>query len=158
MKEEIRKEARNYAWNYFQFHAEQRLKTFHFYIIIAAILTGGYITLLTDNNFPYKSWSSVLAFLLSFISFVFWRIERRNHQLVKNAEKALRHLDESWELTSDDKVLEIFKCDEEAMNNKKLFPWIGGKLRYSRCFNLVFLAFGTLGLVSGITIICIYIT
>lgn len=158
MNEEIRKEARNYAWNYFQFHAEQRLKTFHFYLIIAAILTGGFITLLTDDNFPYKSWSSVLAFFLSFISFVFWRIERRNHQLVKNGEKALRHLDESWELTSDDKILEIFKCDDEVMKNKKLFPGIGLKLRYSMCFNLVFLAFGTFGLVSGITIICIYIT
>lgn len=158
MDEEIRKESRNYAWSYFHFHAEQRLKTFNFYLIIATILTGGLITLLTDDNFPYKIWSSILAFLLTFISFIFWKLERRNHQLVKNGEDALKHLDKNWELAGDDKVLEIFERDEEAMRNKKLFPIIGPRLRYSSCFNMVFLIFGTLGLLLGAIIICIYIT
>lgn len=33
MSDQDREQLWDYAWNYFSFHAEQRLKTFHFYLI-----------------------------------------------------------------------------------------------------------------------------
>ena len=149
MDDNTRNEARDYAWKYFQFHAEQRLKTFNFYLIIATVLSGGLFSILTNDTFPYKQWCSLLGFLLFFISFIFWRLERRNRQLVDNGEMALKHLDSQWNLSDEHKSLEIFERDNEAMEYIHFIPKVGIRLRYSICFNLVYFTFGIFGFVIG---------
>jgi len=32
---------RKYAWDYFEYHADQRMKTFNFFIVMAGLLAGG---------------------------------------------------------------------------------------------------------------------
>jgi hypothetical protein len=34
------KEQRDYAWNYFQIHASQRMSSFNFFVVIAALLSS----------------------------------------------------------------------------------------------------------------------
>ena len=35
------KEKREYAWNYFELHARQRMAVFNYFVLIAALLTAG---------------------------------------------------------------------------------------------------------------------
>ena len=47
-------EHRNYVWNYFQLHASQRMTTFNFFVVIAALLTAG-LARTFDKDYPYHS-------------------------------------------------------------------------------------------------------
>jgi hypothetical protein len=78
---------RTYAWSYFAYHADQRMKTFNFFLIVAGLLAGGITTLLRDGG-DWR-WVSLLGGVLTVLSLVFWKIDHRNKQLVRNGEAAL---------------------------------------------------------------------
>jgi len=88
MDENIKKELREQAWSYFVIHAEQRLKTFHFYLIFSTLIAGGVVTLLKNEESCLKGVATV-SFLLPFISFIFWKLDIRNKQFIKHAEEAM---------------------------------------------------------------------
>ena len=43
---------RNYAWSYFAYHADQRMKTFNFFLVAAGLLSSGIATLFKGNTAP----------------------------------------------------------------------------------------------------------
>lgn len=88
MDNELQKELREYAWNYFSLHAEQRLKTFHFFVILSTVITGAVLTIIKD--FKNVEYAAPLAFLLPIFSFVFWKLDLRNKELIKHGENALK--------------------------------------------------------------------
>jgi hypothetical protein len=83
---------RDYAWNYFEVHAQQRLQLFEFYITISTATLAGFFALLQVAS--ARPLVCLVAFALSFFSFIFWKLESRTRALVKNGEDALKHLDE----------------------------------------------------------------
>lgn len=142
---------REYAWNYFALHAEQRLKTVHLYIVLVAVLIAGFISALnyTENH----SWLCVFGFLLLFLSFVFGRLDGRNKQLVRNGENALKYLDEqeSLEKNSDKPhILQIFAYDDYMLSQPANGPLLRTSVTYSRFLTFVFWGLGLLGLGTGI--------
>jgi hypothetical protein len=144
---------RQYVWNYFQLHASQRLTTFNFYIIIATVVATGYVTLLSEDHLPILG--ITLGLLLTFLSFIFWKLDTRNKQLIKNAEDALKLLEEEYAKEKDGKpnILRIFTYEEYQTNiiKRRRSFWIWKKYySYSNCFNLVFLTFGALGILAAI--------
>jgi len=148
---------RGYAWNYFAMHADQRLKTFGFYLTLATIIVGAFATILKNGgggiNWKYLS---VLPFLLSFMTFIFWKFELRNKQLVRNGEEALEHLDTLLPLentNAEPHVLRIIARDAYFSGQAKESPHKRG-WTYSRCFKAVFLVFGIAGLIVGL--ICVF--
>ncbi len=81
------------AWRHFAIHAEQRLKMFQFYITISTALLGGGVLLIRTGQ---NAFGLLLpSFFASFFSFVFWKLEIRTRNLVKNAEDAIKYLDQS---------------------------------------------------------------
>src|ERR1051326_8232066 len=82
---------RTYAWSYFAYHADQRMKTFNFFLIVAGLLAGGITTLLRDGGDP--RWVCPLGVVLTMLSLIFWKLDQRNRQLVRNGETAIKHLD-----------------------------------------------------------------
>ena len=60
---------REYAWDYFAVHAEQRLKAFHFYILLSTAIIGGFGLLIRNGEF--HKWMALFGLLLLFFSFVF---------------------------------------------------------------------------------------
>lgn len=151
MDAEERKEYREYAWNYFSVHANQRMGAFQFYITLSTAILGGAVLMAGSNE--DRKWSAVLFLLLPFLSFVFWKLDQRTRGLVKNAERALVHLDCIFLLNrqdSDKGALALFDNDEKAcakMNSK--WP-LCGYFSYSRCFQYVFIAVALLGFAGGI--------
>src|SRR6266853_2054763 len=142
---------REYAWNYFALHAEQRLKAFHFFIILATTILGGFLLLFRYGQ--SHKWTAVLGILLALLSFVFWKLDVRTRTLVKNGEDALKFLDAQHGLPNIDGVphpLRMFSRDDYLTNRSPFFPLLTGHFSYLRCFNYVFVVFALIGLVGGI--------
>ncbi len=154
---------RNYLWNYFQLHASQRLTTFKFYITISTIVFTGYVAILGASFIPILA--IPLGLILGLLSAIFWKLDSRNKQLIKNAEEALRYLesipDFSDSIQANNKVasvLKIFTYEEEQTNrmrkNKSFWLW-RNVYSYSKCFNAVFVIFGILGFLGAVYAIAI---
>jgi len=141
------KDQREYAWKYFALHAEQRLKTFHFFIILSAILSGAIFTIMKDvSNIVY---AIPMCYLISFLAFIFWKLDQRNKELIKHSENVLKSIETCFELQCDN-IPNLFK-DEGKKNNKNKFfiPLINSRWSYSNCFNWIFFIFGISGFISA---------
>ena len=147
---------RGYALKYFEIHAEQRLIAFRFFVTFA-IAIGGALTyfLRTEES----SWLSAgLGFLLSFLAVVFWMLDVRTRNLVKNGENALKYLDERCGLSKPDlepHVLALFTRDDYIRDeNRSWRKFSCGKISYTLCFKIVFVVVFAIGLIVGMT--CAY--
>ena len=153
---------RQYVWNYFQFHASQRLITFNFYIVISTAIAAGYIVTVGMNSI--RMLAILLGFIISLLSFLFWKLDVRNKQMIKNAEEALKYLEAltyTPRNTKESNVLKIFTYEEEQTNrmkrSKSFWPW-KNHYSYSKCFNIVFAVFGILGFFGVVYAIAISFT
>jgi len=143
-----------YVWCYFQLHAEQRLKTFEFYIVMATVLLSGYGVSLKETDL--KPISVVLGILLTILSFVFWKLDIRNKQLIKNAEQALKTIENeclpenSGDTPNIFKLLNYddFKTKQEKEKTSRFF-W-QKHFSYSKCFNTMFFVFAILGIIASL--------
>jgi hypothetical protein len=88
------KEARSYAWNYFALHADQRMKLFNFFLVLSGLILGAFPAV--RNMAPGLKVVALLPSFLVLSAFIFWRLDERTRRLVKNAEAALKFLDERW--------------------------------------------------------------
>lgn len=143
------------AWDYFQLHSSQRLTTFNFYLVISSVVTAGLVSTF-QKNFGFPQAGVLLGFFLSFFSFTFWVLDRRNRQLIKNAEAALRFFEEQYvpanNPNDEPHVIKIFSKDEftvsKSRRNKSILFW-KKHYSYSDCFKLVFLSFGSIGIIGS---------
>jgi hypothetical protein len=141
---------RNYTWSYFEFHAEQRLKTFHFFVTLAAALVGAFVLLMRYG--AASKWMATLGFLLALLTFVFWKLDVRNRGLIKNAESALKFLDAQHNFPNVDGVphpLRLFTRDDHFTDSAPRYPLWSGFFSYSRSFEWIFLVFAIAGLCSA---------
>jgi hypothetical protein len=140
---------RKQAWDYFSTHASQRMTIFNFYIVLSSLTATSYFaSFKSDSNLgPARP---ALGMLLCLFAFIFWKLDQRNKFLIKNAEQALRHFENS---DSSEDVTKVFTYEEMKTNTKqvkgfgKLLFW-RLHLSYSDCFNLVFLVFFGVGFVG----------
>ena len=99
-----------YSWNWFKYHAQQRLIAFHYFLIIVGIIGVGYIQ--SGRDIFLKS---LLCFLGMVISFAFFKLEIRNEGLVNFARDELDKLD-------DDIGVEIRKKDKQEKEKQYKVP------------------------------------
>lgn len=142
------------AWNYFSLHAEQRLKTFHFFIIFCAVIVGGLVSCL-KSEVDYRICATMSLFLPSF-SYIFYKLDQRNKQLIKHGENALKFLESQYDFDDDDDYphkLKIFTCEEhltkQLKSQKGIYPF-GALFTYSTCINSVLVVFGLSGLIASL--------
>jgi hypothetical protein len=153
MDKDLQNALREYAWKYFSLHAEQRLKTFHFFVILSTVLTGAILTLAKDT--VYVGYASPLAYLLAVFSFVFWKLDVRNKELIKHGENALKNLEDQLNIQATGQQPEpvlLFSHEEWSTNSKLRFPQVplmSAHMSFSDCFNVIFSVFGIGGFVLG---------
>ena len=145
---------RESAWRHFAIHAEQRLKMFQFYITIStALLGGGVLVFRTGQNAIALT---LLSFLAFFFSFVFWMLEIRTRKLIKNAEDAIKYLDDRYEIPDVDgqpSPIMLFTRDDFQTRRSKRRSVLS-HFSYYKCFVLVFAVIGilgVLGMIYGVT-------
>jgi Ca2+/Na+ antiporter len=158
MDKESLKEMREYVWNYFIAYAEARLSTFRFYLVFCTILIAG---LAAISGTSEKWLASSLALLLSFLSFIYWKVDIRHKELINHAEQALEYLEKKFPLPKGEKqphVLQLFYSEAERSKSYKRFPKHfspNAYFSYSTSVNLVFWAFGLGGVIAAIVLLMI---
>lgn len=142
-----RRDLLKYAWDYFHFHASQRLTTFNFYLVICGLIIAGYATALKESrDIPI---ALLLGLVLTLMSFVFWKLDRRNRQLIWNAEEALKVLEDKFDVEEGQSPIRIFRYEEDQSKSKKQaarVPRCWPRLfTFSVCFGIVCVTFAALG-------------
>ncbi len=84
--DEIAKQARDYAWQWFALHAAQRMQTFNFFLVATAFLVAAYAGLIEKYPIP----AGLVALLGAWLAYWFNRLDYRNRELVKAGEAALK--------------------------------------------------------------------
>lgn len=79
-----------YAWNFFDFHAKQRMTMFNYFLILVGFVISAYATLLKDG---YCLASTFLAGVGAALALMFQFLDRRNEELVHVAESVLVSLE-----------------------------------------------------------------
>jgi hypothetical protein len=150
------KEMREYTWNYFIAFANARLSTFRFYLIFCTIAVAGIAALLNTN----ETWLAIsLCLILSFLSFIYWKVDIRHKSLIKHAEEALVFLEKEFplpEIENQPHVLQLFYSEAEREKKYRRFPkYFSPKAHfsYSTSVNLVFGTFGLGGIIVATALI-----
>src|ERR1700730_14027365 len=81
----------DYAWKWFSYHADQRVKMFNFMLIVFGIFAAGVVSAL-DKNLPNVVTSS-LCFFAAGLAVIFIFLDRRNRDLVWLGQDVLTHLE-----------------------------------------------------------------
>ena len=84
-EDELNKEARDHAWNWFALHAAQRMQSFNFFLIATAFLVAAYASILDKR----PTAAIGVALLGAWLAVLFNRLDRRTRQLVNAGESAL---------------------------------------------------------------------
>jgi hypothetical protein len=79
-----------YAWDWFSYHAQQRLTAFNFFLILMSAAVLGY-TQAVNNGLP--ALGAALGLLGSFVALAFWAMDVRNEELVCCGRAALDELE-----------------------------------------------------------------
>jgi hypothetical protein len=148
-----REETREYVWNYWSFHADERLRTFHFYILVVTVLVAGTLAYLKDARTPILACIGGIA--LPIVSFVFWRLDCRVRTMIHRAESILKSIEESIPTDVVAKRLRLFRTQEnrhEAQKrlNRRGKSWLYREWNYPRsfydCFKWIFITFSAMGI------------
>lgn len=138
------KRSLDYAFKYFEIHANQRMTVFNFFLLLAGGLSGGIgASLIGANIFPLSG--LFLSGLLLMLSLVFYKLDRRTSFLIKHAESAL----EKGEKHTISPPCRLVGSEADAFRT-----WQGGKSflsnawSYSKCFAVVFVGAAVVGLVG----------
>lgn len=83
-----------HLWRYFALHAQQRISVFNFFVVLSGVIAAGIGGALQAGR-PLILLVVVLGLLLALLSFVFWRLDQRNSDLIKISERALRKGEEA---------------------------------------------------------------
>lgn len=144
------------AWDYFQMHASQRLTTFNFYLVISSLITTTLFSTF-QKDYQFYCIRVIPGLLLIFVSFVFWKLDIRNKELIEIAEASLKFFEANNQIKDSGNrphIAKVFSREEYETNrkriNKRKFSFWENHFSYSDCFNLVFICFGIVGILGTI--------
>lgn len=84
-----------YAWNWFQYHASQRLTAFNFFLILVGLISVSYVQAVEHG------WIGVgvaIGVLGALVSFGFWALDIRNEELIACGWNALLEIEKSTDV------------------------------------------------------------
>ncbi len=153
------KDLHEHAWKHFTVHAQQRLTSFHFYLLLCTVICGGVLAMVKE--FPNPLFAAFLALLLPLLSIVFQKLDNRNQELIEHSERALIFLESQLALKDDPHgrphVLKVFTAEDLATARLESQPrWLyvfPRHFKYGRCFTWVFWGTGILGCVLFVVLL-----
>lgn len=130
------------AWEHFKFHAEQRTRMFHFFLISIGLLLNAFVVV-HGTDAADRRVSTSLLMLGGIFSTLFFTLDVRNTQLLESGEALLRKLEEEnlypaseWYERTDDGAVRLGLLSRDAVlknHTKNTAP-----LRYHVLFRWVF--------------------
>jgi len=104
------KDGKDYAWNWFVYHAGQRIVAFQIFLIFFGALAVGLSYSLEHHNFSLIRAISLAA---AFISFAFLILEYRNEKLVQIGRNALKKVEASEGFKNLPQEFKLLHIDEK---------------------------------------------
>ena len=128
-----------HAWRYFEYHAQQRITVFNFFVATSGLLVGG---LAFTTQAPVKMWPFGIAagLLLMIVSLAFWRLDQRVSSMIKLSEEIIVKAEEK--LISDPDLRTISR--EQAMTASTKFGLFKA-WTYGRAFRFIFSSMAMIG-------------
>jgi hypothetical protein len=83
----------DYAWKWFAYHADQRVKMFNYMLVVVGIFAAA-VTAAFDKGMPFVALA--LCATAAVLALVFSRLDRRNQELVHLGEDVLVDLEKTW--------------------------------------------------------------
>lgn len=149
----IESEIRNHCWSYFSLHAQQRMSAFQFFITLETGIIGiGLFILQSKPELARSYWGLMIGPLIIMLAFVFWKIDQRTRDLIKNAELSLKEIEEYF-LSKSSIVKHLpFSSDPQVTGVLSALPLLPGRLTYTKSFGTVFVACAIFGFVFSIAL------
>ena len=145
MKPDDLQKWRDYALKYLVMNADQRMKTFHFFIIIFTVLAGSVVAAWAQGKADtHRRALSVPCIAVTMISGLFYVIDLRSQQLIKYGRDGLLKLDELEKDAPEE--LKFFYLDNQR--TKLDLNEHGPRISYSVAIQSMF-AVSAVGGISG---------
>jgi hypothetical protein len=125
--------ALDYGYKWFEYHAQQRITTFNFYLTVYSGMAAAYSFLLKED---IHEGSILVSLLMLLMSILFWQLDVRNRQLIEIGEDVVSG---SWAKAGLKEDLN--PITQARMHRPDAF-------RFRQLFVAVFLVGGTVGLVA----------
>lgn len=96
---------RGHAWRYFEYHANQRILLFRFFILFISLTSGGAVFFLKEYPTCGKVdevCGVILSIVILLVIVVFYYLDKRNRNLVHLAESGLQQFE--WECFKPDDI------------------------------------------------------
>ena len=135
------------SWNYFSFHANQRISVMNFYIVLESAMAGGFIAVIGMEHGDVHIFEMIIGIAMVFLSFIFFLLDMRTKHMIHLAEKVLRNIEAEYKVESETDIL-IFNLEEKWTNAFHQKSKIRPLLSYSKLFILLFLFFALLGITA----------
>jgi hypothetical protein len=149
--DEILKEQREYAWNYFSLHASQRISLFNFFVVFSSLATTALVA--TFEKDIQAHWLGIiLGLLLICVSSIFYVLDRRVSSLIHHSENVLKHIESLFPQCNgqEEAVFRIFTNEatstDSAKQNRRCH--LLQPLTYHECFRIVLSFFAILGVIG----------
>ena len=84
-------DGKDLVWDHFKFNAEQRLKSFNFFLLLSIFANGGVFTAI--QNKVASPILGLLGLFLVLLAVVFWLADTRSRQLIQLAIPALKEIE-----------------------------------------------------------------
>ncbi|MBS0433108.1 MAG: hypothetical protein JSS21_11995 [Proteobacteria bacterium] len=84
-------DAAQLVWDHFKFNAEQRLKSFNFFVLFSIFANGGVFTAIQYHVAPFVL--VLLGLFLALLATVFGIVDARSHQLIELTIPALKEIE-----------------------------------------------------------------
>lgn len=145
-------------WDYFEYHAQQRMISFRLFVIMAGLVSSGFISLLYVSSHPASGCTNlptscivlpkllwvmlVLGLIIIVLSFVFWKLDKRNNIMINESRAELQKMEEQ------EHIKYTIYTNVDSYTEKH------GGMRVHHCFNTIFSLFAIIGLSIIIYSIC----
>jgi hypothetical protein len=101
---ELEKLQFDYAWKWFSYHADQRVKMFNFMLIMLGVFATAIGTAIANDLHPH--FTAILCFVSAALVSIFSLLDRRNQDLVWLGEEALIRLERDKLFGENERVLD----------------------------------------------------
>ena len=119
-----------YLWEHWKFNADQRLKAFNFFVVLAVFANGGLFASIEKCVHP--SITILIAIFIISLSSCFWMVDERSRKLLLLSIPGIKF----YEQSKIQSISQLFHLDEP--NTK---TWV----RYTVAFRLLFITQMLLG-------------
>ena len=143
-KADAQSAAREYAWNWFAYHAGQRQAVFRFYLVLSGATLTAYFGMANIEDVGLKSMAFWFGGILAIISFLFWRLDVRSIALIKHSEAFLKVEEERLCEILNTPEIRLANLADEKRVRTGILRWF---ISFRQIYRAVFVMIGCLGLI-----------